>query len=74
MKIKNVNNQEMASLYEYLGHAAGPDLGKAVAEAAVAAKVPIDTHLVETRTYKGPILRYPVTFLREYFAKNTKTI
>ena len=62
-----MENQEMMSLYEYLGRAAGPELGKAVAEAATKAKVKIDSHHVETPKYTGQILKYPVEFLKTYF-------
>lgn len=62
-------NNEMMSLYEYLGRAAGPELGKAVATAATKAKVKIDSHQVETSKYTGAILKYPVEFLNEYFNK-----
>lgn len=62
-----MENQETMSLYEYLGRPAGSELGKAVAEAAVKAKVQITSHYVETPKYKGDILRYPVEFLKAYF-------
>jgi len=58
---------EMKSLYEYLGKAAGSELGKQVATAAGKAKVKITSHYVETPKYKGEILKYPVEFLNEYF-------
>ena len=61
---------EMKSLYEYLGRAAGSELGKRVAEAATKARVKIDSHHVETRKYTGQILKYPVSFLNEYFGKD----
>jgi len=63
-----MENQEMMSLYEYLGRAAGPELGKAVAEAAGKAKVQITSHYVENSKYKGDILKYPVEFLKTYFS------
>lgn len=62
-----MENQETMSLYEYLGRAAGPELGKAVAEAATQAKVKIDSHHIETPKYTGQILKYPVEFLNTYF-------
>ena len=58
---------EMKSLYEYLGKPAGSELGKQVAEAATKAGVKIDSHHVETKKYTGPILKYPVEFLNQYF-------
>jgi len=61
---------EMKSLYEYLGRAAGSELGKAVATAATKAKVKIDSHEVSNSKYTGTILKYPVSFLNEYFGKD----
>lgn len=60
----------MKSLYEYLGRAAGSELGKAVATAATKAKVKIDSHEVSNSKYTGTILKYPVSFLNEYFGKD----
>jgi hypothetical protein len=60
---------KMMSLYEYLGKAAGSELGKAVAQAAIQAKVKIDSHEVSNSKYTGKILRYPKTFLDAYFNK-----
>ena len=70
--IKVNYNTEMLSLYEYLGKAAGSDLGKAVATAAAKAKVKIDSHEVSNPKYTGTILKYPKSFLDEYFGKTTK--
>jgi hypothetical protein len=61
----------MMSLYEYLGRAAGPELGKKVAEAAGKARVKIDSHYVENSRYKGDILKYPKEFLDSYFRPQT---
>jgi len=58
---------EMKSLYEYLGRAAGSELGKAVAAAAEQAGVRIGSHEVSNPKYTGTILKYPVEFLDEYF-------
>ena len=62
-----MENNEMKSLYEFLGRAAGPELGKKVAAAASAAKVKITSHEVSNRTYTGTILKYPVSFLQQFF-------
>ncbi len=58
---------KVMSLYEYLGKAAGSELGKAVYQASIAAKVPVETHEVTTPKYTGKIMRYPKTFLDVYF-------
>jgi hypothetical protein len=57
----------MMSLYDYLGHAAGNTLGKEVAEAAARAKVKFETREVSNSKYTGKIMLYPEGFLKEYF-------
>ena len=70
-KIQQVMEKEqMMSLYEYLGKAAGSELGKAVAEAATKNKVRIDSHEISNPKYTGKILKYPKTFLDQYFKQN----
>jgi hypothetical protein len=63
------NTDLMMSLYDYLGKAAGSDLGKAVAKTATMEKVPITRREVTTRNYSGEILMYPKSFLDKYFKK-----
>jgi hypothetical protein len=58
---------EMVSLYDYLGRAAGPDLGKQVATAAAKAGVKHEIREVSNPKYKGPIMLYPKSFLDLYF-------
>ena len=60
-------NMDMISLYDYLGHAAGPDLGKQVADAARKSGVKGEIREVNHRGWKGPIMLYPRTFLDLYF-------
>jgi len=67
-------NQEFLSLFDYLGHAAGKELGKQVAAAAKTTNQPIKTRDVETRTYKGKVFIYTREFLNEYFNKIDNTI
>ena len=57
----------MMSLYDYLGRAAGPDLGQQVARAAAKQKVKFQTRHVEQGGYKGDVMLYPKSFLDEYF-------
>ena len=66
-----VYNDEMLSLFDYLGHPAGGDLGKAVAKAATAKKVMVQSKQVVARTYTGSILMYPKSFLEDYFKATT---
>jgi len=63
--------EEMLSLYEYLGKAAGPELGLAVWNAAKAQKIRPDEREVSTKKYSGKILMYPESFLDTYFGKKT---
>jgi len=72
--IKTNYSTEMMSLYEYLGHPAGSDLGKTVAEVATAKRVEITSHEVSTARYTGRILKYPKSFLDEYFGKTTEKV
>ena len=60
---------DMISLYDYLGHAAGPELGKKVASAAARAGVKHEMREVNHRGWKGPIMLYPRAFLDLYFNK-----
>ena len=60
-------NMKMISLYDYLGHAAGPDLGKKVASAAARAGVKHEMREVNHRGWNGPIMLYPRAFLDLYF-------
>jgi hypothetical protein len=57
----------MMSLFEYLGHAAGSELGKEVAETAVKLKETIQKKYIENTRYKGEILMYRREFLDTYF-------
>ena len=65
-KINN-NNMEMKSLYDYLGHAAGSDLGQEVAAAARKAGVKGEIREVSNPKYKGPVMLWPKAFLDLYF-------
>ena len=64
-----MNNTEtnVMSLYDYLGKAAGADLGKLVNLEAQNKKIPIQMREVSTPKYKGKVMLYPKTFLDEYF-------
>ena len=64
---KTKQNMEMISLYDYLGRAAGSDLGKQVADAARKSGVKGEIREVNHRGWKGPIMLYPRTFLDNFF-------
>ena len=61
------DNMNMMSLYDYLGHAAGPELGKQVASAAARAGVKGSMREVSNPVYKGPVMLYPKSFLDNFF-------
>ena len=61
------DNMNMMSLYDYLGHAAGPELGKQVASAAARAGVKGSMREVSSPVYKGPVMLYPKSFLDNFF-------
>lgn len=60
---------ELISLYDYLGYAAGAELGKQVATAATRAKEQIGKRTISNIRYKGEVLLYRRQFLKEYFNK-----
>lgn len=55
------------SLFDFLGQPAGPELGKAVAEAAKNSGIKTNTRFVSTKKYTGLVMLYPNTFLIDYF-------
>lgn len=58
----------LISLYDYLGYAAGSELGKEVATAATRAKEKIGKRQISNTRYKGEVLLYRREFLQEYFS------
>jgi hypothetical protein len=58
---------EYLSLYDYLGRAAGGELGKAVATSATKAGVAAQTRYVKNPVYEGNVMLYPKFFLDKYF-------
>jgi hypothetical protein len=59
--------EEMLSLYDYLGKAAGKELGAAVNNFAKENKIPVAIKEVSNPKYKGKIMMYPKSFLEIYF-------
>ena len=57
------------SLYDYLGHAAGNELGKRVADIATSIGIKIKTRQVSNPAYTGTVCLYPESFLELYFKK-----
>ena len=66
---KKTKNMNMISLYDYLGHAAGSDLGKKVASAAARSGVKSEIREIKHKGWDGPIQLYPRAFLDLYFNK-----
>ena len=64
---KKDNSMSMMSLYDYLGRAAGPELGLKVAQAATKAQVKHEMREVVNPAYKGKVMLYPRAFLDLYF-------
>lgn len=62
------NSEQFVSLFEYLGRPAGSALGKQVAEAATANKIPMQTRQITTKTYSGQVMLYPENWLIGYFS------
>jgi hypothetical protein len=58
---------EYLSLYDYLGKAAGNDLGKEVAAAAYKAGVKMQEREISNTKFTGKVLLYPKDFLDFYF-------
>ena len=61
---------KMLSLYDYLGTAAGKELGKQIAESAASMGVKIQVKSITNPKYSGEICMYPETFLELYFKNN----
>ena len=64
---KTKKNMDKISLYDYLGHAAGSDLGQKVATAARAAGVKGEIREISNPKYRGPVMLWPKAFLDLYF-------
>jgi hypothetical protein len=58
----------LISLYDYLGYAAGQELGGKVCKAAIALKEPIGEREITNTRYKGKVHLYRREFLDEYFS------
>lgn len=61
------SNMEFKSLFDFLGKAAGRELGLEVAKAALTEGILVTTKNVSNRQYKGEIKMYPVYWLEAYF-------
>ena len=66
-KVKQTDNY--LSLYDYLGKAAGPQLGKEVFEESKDFGIKVKIREVANPKYTGKITLYPESFLDIYFNK-----
>ena len=60
-------SSEMLSLFDYLGKAAGSQLGKQVAEYAKIKNTKCDTRYVSNKKYSGEVMLYTEEFLNDFF-------
>jgi len=59
--------EQLLSLFDYLGKPAGMKLGKEVNEAAKAKKIKFTIREISNPKYTGKVMLYPKSFLDEYF-------
>ena len=57
----------MISLFDYLGHAAGKELGAQVAAYAASKKAKFETREVTNPRYTGKVMLYERTLLDDFF-------
>jgi hypothetical protein len=60
--------EKFLSLYDYLGKAAGRELGREVHNAAIAVGIPTDRKYVNNTVYRGWVQMYPENWLIGYFS------
>lgn len=60
-------NSTYLSLYDYLGKAAGQELGAAVNKSAVEKKIEFKQRHISNPSYHGNVHLYPIEFLNDYF-------
>lgn len=57
----------MISLYDYLGYAAGKNLGAEATKAATSMGIKLETRYVSNSVYTGDVMLYPQSFLEMFF-------
>ncbi len=60
--------EKFMSLYDYLGRAAGRELGNQVFKAASVSRIPVQIKEVSNPIYKGKVMMYPENWLIGYFS------
>jgi hypothetical protein len=66
--MKNSMDNKMMSLYDYLGKAAGPELGRTVHKSSKVHKVRTNIREVSNSKYSGKVTLYPKWFLDQFFS------
>ena len=69
MKNKKQYTGEYLSLYDYLGKAAGGELGRKIAYEAAKCNITIHQKQIKNSAYQGKIQMYPNDFLKECDSK-----
>lgn len=64
-----MENKNFMSLYDFLGHAAGTELGKEVAVEAKKQGQKFIMKEVKNKVYTGKVMMYDIDFLTKYFTK-----
>lgn len=59
--------EQMMTLYDYLGKAAGVELGRQVSKYAAIRQSKFTLRSVSNRVYTGTVMAYPKPFLDEFF-------
>ena len=62
----------MLSLYDYLGRAAGSELGLAITNIASKENIPVSSRVIENKAYKGEVNLYPKEFLDRVFTTDCR--
>jgi hypothetical protein len=71
-QMEPVKEIPMTSLFDYLGRAAGAELGGQVYATAKRLKETVESRIVETKNYRGQVMVYRKAFLEEYFENKQK--
>ena len=64
-----MEDKNFMSLYDFLGHAAGTELGKEVAVEAKKQGQKFIMKEVKNKAYTGKVMMYDIDFLTKYFTK-----
>lgn len=71
-QMEPVKEVPMTSLFDYLGRAAGAELGGQVYATAKRLKETVESRVVQTKYYTGQVMVYRKAFLEDYFQNKQK--